>query len=347
MDNGEAKKRATEALDKLQLTDANTKKCMGIMLLGMKIVHWGAARMSAHVRSKLETQKEQEAFVELAMARMRDLSMREGFHSESLMNGIRTLGEILEGDIAAEKKEQEERREHELQLGIPTPFESLNRAMDGGIKAGRVVMVHGESSPVFTTLAGMYKHFLAHKVPITHFGTAKEADMPDVPGVKNVPGAFWKGQGSSLGRAKEAIGVADGYIAVVDRLDWLADPKDHKSEHKRLQLALKNLAKVAKRFKIGIVVGHVTTGEIPSVQGVHRVHVCTRRVNKEFVFMADDEMFVEDQDGRLRILGGKDDAPPRLGNPDGGTEGSEQLEGSEEDRGEETGVESDGGREES
>lgn len=338
----EAKRRASDVLDRLQLTDANTKKCMGIMFLGLKIIHWGAARMSAHVRNKCETQEEREALVELAMGRMRDLSMREGFHAETLVDGIRTLEAILKGDAEAEQKEQQERREYELQLGIPTPFDSLNRALGGGVKAGRVVLVHGDSSPVFTTLAGLYKHFLAHKIPITHFGTAKAADMPDVPGVKNVPGVFWKHQGSSLGRTKEAIGVTDGYVAVVDRLDWLVDPKDHKPKDKRLQRALRNLVKAAKRFKIGIVVGHVGTDEPPTADSVHRLHVCTRRVNKEFVFMAGDEMFVEEQDGRLRILGGKDDAPPKLGKPDGGTEDSAQLEGSEEDRREEAGMDGDG-----
>lgn len=341
------KDRAARLIDKLASTDLYAKQCMAFMLIGMKMVHYGVSRLHAHLADKTAIAQDREDAVEVAMERMRDMSMR-GFQSQVLVGNLRELDKILCEDLKKEKARDEQLRDKELRLGIPTPFEELNRKLGGGMKAGKVVLVHGEAAPVFTALAGMYRHFIKQKVPITHFGTVTQDKMPEVPGVKNIPGAFWRGQGSSLNRMKGVFEVAEGYVFILDRLDWLMSHEDrHKPEAKRRQMALKYIAKMAKRYKAGVVVGHVTASEdLPTAQNTFRLPVCARKLGAKPIFMAGDEMFTEESDGGLRVLGRENVPEEGLGGSDGGPEGSQQLEGSGEDRGEGSRVEGDSGGEE-
>lgn len=349
MDDAQLTAKADRLIDRWQIEDPSFKQSMAFMVIGMKMIHYGVARMTSHVADKTDTEDLREQIIERTMQRMRKLSM-EGFQSENLLENLDSLEEIIRNDLKAEQKRTEQRREVELRLGIPTPFEQLNTTLNGGLKAGKVVLVHGKSPAVFKTMAGLYRHILRQRVPITHFGTAAEKDMPEMPGVKNIPGSFWKGQGMSLTKIRAAFEVADGYVALVDRLDWLMDLDDRsKSTIKRRQVVLKYLVKTAKRYKISIVVGHVTYSDddvIPEAAGVVRLPVCERRIGDKDVMVAGDEIFVEESDGKIRILGGGDDASPGLGEPDGGTDGPQQLEGSEEDRSKDSGVEADGGEQE-
>ena len=335
----ELKAEAARLVEQLESGDLSAKESMAFMLIGMKLEQYGIQRLAAHVADKTTSEELRQATVERAFLHMREMATKGGFQSEVLVGNMRELEKILSKDHQREQEYAAQRRTAELALGIPTPFDALNKTLEGGIKAGKVLLVHGEAAAVFTTVAGMYRHFIKLKVPITHFGTGQQKAMPEVPGVKNIPGVFWRGQGSTLNKMKDAFAAGEGYVFILDRLDWLIDSDDrHKTGIKRRQLALKYLTKMAKRYKVGIVVGHVThTDDAPSVGGVVRLPVCSRLLDGKNVFAAGDEIFEEHADG-LRFPGRNNSTSSGLGESDGGTEGPEQLEGSGEDRSQEAGV---------
>lgn len=337
------RKRAEELLDRWQIQDVYTKTSMAFMLIGFQAVHYGVARLASRMADATKTAEEREAIVALAMERMQKASM-QGFQSTLLRNNLQELDAILGRDLREEQKRRAQLQEKELRLGIPLPFESLNTKLSGGLKTGNVVLVHGESSAVFGTIAAIYQSLNSHKVPLTHYCTAKEQDMPDVPGVKNIPGAFWSAQGSTLTKMQETFKVVDGYVALVDRLDWLIDHDGHKSTERSRQLALKFLAKVARRYRISIVVGHVAeeSAVLPRAQGVLPVSVCIRSLpNCPRVLVVDDNLYVEGENG-ISVLGSSDGAQPECGSNHGRAEDG-KPEGSGEGGTEDGGVESSAG----
>lgn len=320
-------------LDRLQVDNLEVKHSMGAMLIGWQLAYFGTSRIEKAMADKLDRADLPE-FLQLAAERMQGFAA-QGFHLDQLLSNLREVEHMIMRNLRQHKEAERKKQDLEMSLGLETPFPSLNRQLGGGLKPG-VLLVHGENAAVFPVLAQIYKFLLKRKVPITHLGTADKAGMPEVPGVQNIPGAFWKGQGSSLTRMKNVFDAIDGRVVVVDRLDWLTEEAGNRSASKSRQLALKCLAKVAKRCKISVVVGHVTQvdEEIPSAQLTQRVSVSLRRLSESGpVLVVGEDLCQETSDG-IRVLGSEGGAASGVAETAGRTEGSEQLEGPGEDSGE-------------
>jgi hypothetical protein len=309
--------------DRIMFQDRDTQESMAFMLIGMKLVHYGASRLMRELEKTVESGEGRRLLVERAVSEMRKMSM-VGFHSEVLLDNLKQLSAILNRDLKEEKKRVKAEKADQFEQGVETPFAQINTKLGGGLRSGDVLLIHGASDAVYPCTAHCYSFFNKRKVPITYYGTKEEKDMPDVPGVVNVPGLFWKNRGTNLVTMRETFASADGYVILLDSLDWLADTAKHGDEAKARQVALKNLIKVAKRYRVAVVVAHSTNSTIlPKGEGVMHVHACRRTVDGKPVLMVGDEMYMEDKNGELCIFGDHDGAASAVEGSDAPSEDSE------------------------
>ena len=324
-------------LRKLMTEDDFVKESMSMQLTGMRLMHYGFGR----VRHRLHMQKQlppndklpidpevAEAAAACAFAVMKKIS-GEAFQQDHLLNGLTSAVSTMQSDIAAHAEMAKKVRETELKMGLPTFSSVINTLTKGGMRAGLVLVVAGEAAPVFKVLAQFIRHFNSVRAPITHFTTAK-SDM-HIPGVKVVPESWWSKGCQSLSRAEEVFHVADGYVMLIDRLDWLVGIDESHSRRKSLRC----LYKMSKRYRQGIIVGVQDEQFDTKVDGVYVVRVAQRKMlDGKSVIMVGDEIYEETADGRMCVPGNQSPPVTKLEGQDGRPEGAKELEGPGEDRGE-------------